>query len=208
MRKYSSLFLFYTLIAMIITGIVLYIEPHGRIAYWGGWTFLGLDKDQWESLHLILGLVMLIAGVIHLIVNWKVIKKYIKSKKDRILSREFVISTIVALLIAVGTIYNVPPFNYIIEVGEKIKDSWEQPTVKPPEPHAELFSLKKIADIVGIDVKTAIDVLADHEIKVESPRQKLKEISKENGLPPYKIYEILLTAKEELNEETAETGNQ
>ena len=34
MRKYVSLFLFFDLIIMAFSGIVLYITPHGRVAYW------------------------------------------------------------------------------------------------------------------------------------------------------------------------------
>ncbi len=32
---------------LTVTGIVLYIVPQGRIAYWTLWSFLGLSKDQW-----------------------------------------------------------------------------------------------------------------------------------------------------------------
>ena len=207
MRKYSSLFLFYTLLGMVVTGIVLYIEPHGRIAYWGGWRFLGLDKDQWEALHTILGFIMLIAGIIHLIVNWKVIKKYFKSRKDKLLSKEFIVTTLVVLIFTAGTIAQIPPFTYVMELGETIKESWEEPTIPPPTPHAELLSIKKLADIVGLTPTEVINILADNGIRVRSPSEKLKTISKRSGIPPYRIYEIIINAKEEADGKTTETGN-
>jgi len=77
LRKYVSLFLFYTLIAMTISGIVLYIMPHGRVAYWTGWRFLGLDKDQWDSLHTIFGFLMIFFGIWHVILNWNSIVNYL-----------------------------------------------------------------------------------------------------------------------------------
>ena len=32
-------------ILMTVTGIVLFFEPEGRIAYWTNWTFWGLTKS-------------------------------------------------------------------------------------------------------------------------------------------------------------------
>jgi len=55
MRKWIDLFLFYSTLIIIISGIVLYIMPHGRVAYFTGWKFLGIDKDGWDNLHVIFG---------------------------------------------------------------------------------------------------------------------------------------------------------
>ncbi len=121
LRKYISLFLFYTLIAIIISGIVLYIMPHGRIAYWTDWRFLGLDKDQWDALHTIFGFLMIFFGIWHVILNWKSIVRYLKGKAGILTSKEFLITTFIVLIAGVGTLTNLPPFKTVIDIGEKIK---------------------------------------------------------------------------------------
>jgi len=191
MRKYVSLFLFYTLIAMAISGIVLYIMPHGKVAYWTGWRFLGLDKDQWDSFHTIFGFLMIFFGIWHVILNWNSIVNYLKGKAGIIASKEFFITTIVALTITIGTIANVPPFRTVMDIGDRIKNSWPKPKTVPPAPHAELFSLKKVAKVVGLSPQKAIDVLKSKGIKVVSPDEILKEIAAKNNTTPAKIYEIL-----------------
>jgi hypothetical protein len=191
MRKYVSLFLFYTLIAMTLSGIVLYIMPHGRVAYWTGWRFLGLDKDQWDSLHTIFGFLMIFFGIWHVILNWKNIVNYLKGKAGILASKEFFITTFVVLVVTLGTIVNVPPFKSIIDFGEEIKNSWPKPKTMPPAPHAELFPLKKVAQMVGLSPQKAIDVLKSKGIKVESPDEILKEIATKNNTTPARIYEIL-----------------
>jgi hypothetical protein len=50
---------------------MLYIEPHGRVAYWTKWSFLGLEKDQWGNIHIFSGLLFLVAGGFHLYYNLK-----------------------------------------------------------------------------------------------------------------------------------------
>jgi len=190
-RKYVSLFLLYALIAMTISGIVLYVMPHGRVAYWTGWRFLGLDKDQWDSLHTIFGFLMIFFGIWHVILNWKNIVNYLKGRAGIITSKEFFITTIVALTITIGIIANVSPFKTVMDIGERIKNSWPKPETMPPAPHAELFSLKKVAQIIGLSPQKAIGILESKGIKVESPDEILKNIAAKNNTTPARIYEIL-----------------
>ena len=190
-RKYVSLSLLYALIAMTISGIVLYIMPHGRVAYWTGWKFLGLDKDQWDGFHTIYGFLTIFFGIWHVILNWKNIVNYLKGRAGIIISKEFFITTIVALTITIGTIANIPPFKTIMDIGERIKHSWPKPETMPPAPHAELFPLKKVAQMIGLSPQKAINVLESKGIKVESPDEILKEIAAKNNTTPAKIYEIL-----------------
>jgi hypothetical protein len=194
MRRFVSLFLFFTLIAMIVSGVVLYIMPHGRVAYWTGWRFLGLDKDQWDNLHTVFGFLMVFFGIWHVVLNWSSIVSYIKGKAGALLSKEFLLSSVVALGVAVGTILNLPPFSFVPEIGEQIKNMWEKPKVMPPAPHAELFPLKKVAGLVGISPEEALKILKDRGIKVSSLDERLKDIALKNNTTPAHIYEILLSA--------------
>jgi hypothetical protein len=45
------------------TGIVLYIVPQGRIAYWTLWSFLGLNKEQWGDVHIMFGGIFIATGI-------------------------------------------------------------------------------------------------------------------------------------------------
>ncbi len=74
MKKIISLGLLFTFLLGVITGIVLYIMPHGRIAYWNDWRLLGLNKDQWEALHIVFTFLMVFLGVLHLFINWNIFK--------------------------------------------------------------------------------------------------------------------------------------
>jgi biotin operon repressor len=193
-RRFVSLCLFFTLIAMTISGIVLYIMPHGRVAYWTGWRFLGLDKDQWDNLHTVFGFLMVFFGIWHVVLNWSSIVNYIKGKVSSLPSKEFWLSAVVAAVVTIGTIANVPPFSFVPEFGEKIKNMWEKPKIEPPAPHAELIPLKKVAKLLGISPEEALKTLKERGIKVTSPEEKLKDIAAKNGITPARIYEILLSA--------------
>ncbi len=126
LRPFVSFFLSFSFIELLITGIVLYIVPPGRIANWGGWNLLGLTKKQWEALHTTGALSFVIFSIIHIILNWKVILNYIRSKTQKTLNRskELIAAALIFLFIVVGTIANWIPFSTIMEIGETISNSW------------------------------------------------------------------------------------
>ena len=192
LRKYVSLFLLYTLLALTVSGIVLYVMPHGRVAYWTGWRFLGLDKDQWDSLHTIFGFLLIFFGFWHVALNWRSLVSYLKGKAGIFTSKEFLITTVLVLLTVIGTVANVPPFKTVVDFGEKLKNSWPKPKTMPPAPHAELFPLSKVAKLLGLSPQRALEILRNSGFKIESTSETLKEIAVKNHTTPAKVYETLL----------------
>ncbi|HYN38594.1 MAG TPA: DUF4405 domain-containing protein [Rhodospirillales bacterium] len=58
-------------IILLISGVVLFIAPSGRIASATQWALLWLDKDGWVNLHNVFA-ILFVAGLIwHLVFNWK-----------------------------------------------------------------------------------------------------------------------------------------
>jgi len=184
-RKFVSLNLFFILILLILTGIVLYIMPPGRIAYWTRWTFLGLDKEAWDNLHITFGFLFIIFGLWHVYLNWNLLWRYLQS------TNLIIFTTLFNLFFIVASIKNWPPVNWIVNLEEKIKNSWKVSKFKAPYPHAELLPLDHFAIRLGLSPQEAVNILERNGIKVDSPNETLKEISKRNNIPPYKIYELL-----------------
>src|SRR5210317_686801 len=96
-QAFTSLCSLVSFILLLITAIILYIEPHGRVAYWIKWNFLGLEKDQWGNIHLFTGLLFLVAGGFHLYYNWKPLLRYLSAKIETGLryKRELTISVLI-----------------------------------------------------------------------------------------------------------------
>ncbi|WP_024790343.1 DUF4405 domain-containing protein [Lebetimonas sp. JH292] len=180
MRKWIDLFLFSTII-IIFSGIVLYIMPHGRVAYFTGWKFLGIDKDGWDNLHVIFGFFM---G--HIVVNWRALKKY--------LFLESVFALLIIALVSIGTIKNIQPFKSVSDLEEYIKNSWEVSKSEIPIAHGELLSLKDVFDKLNIPLNQATDKLKERGIQF-NVNETLKEIANKNNLTPVKIYEKMKTKK-------------
>ena len=111
---------------MSYTGVILYIAPHGRIAKWIDWHFLGLDKTQYQELHITSMVTFLVFGILHIYYNWKPIISYMKdsTKKISFTKKEFLIALLLNILFIVGTLTSIQPFKGFIDMGETIKEIW------------------------------------------------------------------------------------
>lgn len=65
-------------VPVAFSGIGLYFAPSGRQARISNWSFLGFSRFQLETLHDIPGLILVIAFVIHLLLNLRIYSNEIK----------------------------------------------------------------------------------------------------------------------------------
>ncbi len=196
-RSFVSVYMGYSFLLMSITGIVLYIAPPGRIAHWSKWTFLGFTKTEWQALHTLFSFIWVIAAIYHIIYNWKPLMNYIKRKSKAAagLRKEFIYATVATLIIFFGTYYDVPPFGYVMDLGEYVTDSWADETNEPPIPHAELLTLAEFSRTVKIPLNEISKALKSNNIKFKDTTATLEEIANENNITPNKIYLLLKVDK-------------
>ncbi len=195
-RRITSMTMLVSFVLLSVTSIVLYIVPHGRVAYWADWHLWGLSKTQWDNLHLNLGLLFLIAGLLHIACNWKPILAYLRNRsgKVRIVSASFNIALLLCLAVAGGTLLDVPPMSTVIRLGEVIKEKAADRYGEPPYGHAELSPLKLFARRTGMDLDKAILLLHQAGIRLADSRQTIQEIAVTNSRTPRQIYDIIKPA--------------
>ncbi len=192
-RAFISFGLTYSFVVIFVTGIILYVAPPGRYAHWVNWKILGLLKEEWQAIHTIFSFSFVILSVFHLFtINWKAFLSYLKTKKEKGLhkKREFYISSILVLLFFVGTIFSVPPFNYVMDLSETLTESWEKEEEIAPIPHAELLTLVELAGQMKLSSTDELTrKLERHGIIFENTDQTLQEIAEINNTTPQEIYE-------------------
>ncbi len=191
-RSFVSFTVFFQFIFLVVTGIVLFIAPHGRTAHWVNWHFLGFTKTQWEEFHTILGYSFLIFIVIHIYYNWRVIVGYLKNniKRELKITKELTLSFIFIFTILFIAGMNLPPASWVMDIGEKATESWDKLIEELPVPHAELFTVKKLAKEINLDYAVAVKRLKNANIKFKE-NETLKEIAENNNSTPQKIYNIM-----------------
>jgi hypothetical protein len=201
-RAFTSLCSAVSFILLCFTGIIIYAEPHGRVAYWINWQFLSLSKDQWGNIHVYSGLLFLLAGSFHIYYNWKPLINYLSGKIENSFryKRELAISSVVFMWIAVSGIWTLPPLAYVTDLGESIKNSWvTSPELEPPFGHAELVSLQTFSKKQQIPLDQAMLELRNAGFTVNSPKSTLAEIAQSKRTSAMGVYKVIqkLEAKPE-----------
>ena len=197
-RKIVSLILVFSFILLLITGIVLYIVPAGRIAYWADWKFMGLTKEQWGDLHIISGILGLAAGFIHIVYNWKAIIQYMRNRKKelRFFNVNFNTALLITVIFCLGTYFQWPPFSTVLNLSESIKDSATEMYGEPPYSHAELSTIKQFCETMQIDLNRALENLMAEGIDFKDENDVLKNIAGQNDVSPQQLYSYMKVGNE------------
>ena len=190
MRKITSLTALISFVLLLVTSIILYILPSGRVAYWAGYRLWSLSKEDWGSVHINLGFLLLISILLHIYYNWKPMISYMKnrSKQLRIFTPDFNVSLVVTLIVFFGTLAGVPPMSSIINLGDAITEKANLYYGEPPYGHAELSPLTDFADKVKVDLNESLAKLETAGIKVKSATQTILAIAGDNGISPQQVY--------------------
>ncbi|PLX97372.1 MAG: hypothetical protein C0622_13275 [Desulfuromonas sp.] len=193
MRKITSLTALISFVLLMMTSIILYIVPAGRVAYWSGYELWSLSKEDWGEVHINLGVLLLISIILHIFYNWTPMISYMKSKTKqlRIFTADFNIALVLTLVVFFGTLAGIPPMSSIIELGAAISEKANLEYGEPPYGHAEMSPLADFANKVGVDLDAGLAALSTAGIRVESNEQTISEIAESNNVTPQQIYETM-----------------
>ena len=189
-KKITSLTAGLAFILVVLTSLILYIVPQGRVAYWADWRLWGLSKEQWGNVHIVNGLLFLLSLFLHIYYNWRPIVSYMKNtaKELKIFTREFNVALGLTIVFTIGTLVEAPPFQWVIDLNGYLKDEAAVKYGEPPYGHAELSSLKTFVKKQGFDLKESMASLKTAGMKFDSEKQTLKDIARENNVSPQQVY--------------------
>ncbi len=193
LRKFISLYMTISFIVMIVSGIILYIAPSGRIAHWSYWSMLGLTKTEWQNIHTIFTFLFVLAGLLHIIYNFKPIIHYLTNKSvgNKSISKELIYSIIFSIFVFVGTYLQIQPFSFVLELGEDITESWENESTEPPMPHAERLTMAEFASLIDMKTSGLINKLSKNGYEVKDSLITMEELASRYNTTPSVIYKAV-----------------
>lgn len=193
-RSLVSLLVTWSFLILTVTGLVLYVVPHGRVAYWVHWSFAGMEKDQWGWAHMVFGGVFILTGIAHLYFNWKPFTAFLvgKVKGHLALKREILIASAVTVFLFATSVTNVPPASWVISLNEGVKSSWvSSPELEPPFGHAEEVSIAGLARKLRLELEPALAELERQGFVGVGPTATLEDLARANGTIPMKVFAVI-----------------
>jgi hypothetical protein len=161
LRKTTSLTTLLSFILLLFTSFILYVAPQGKVAYWANWKLLGIGKEPWAALHTNLGILFVVAGIIHTILNVKAITAYLKkAQKIKIFTGDFNLALAITLFVTLVTFFELPPLHSIQKLNESLKDAAADKYGDPPYGHAEVSTLSTFCKRLALPLDESIQKLA------------------------------------------------
>jgi hypothetical protein len=193
LRGLISLSVFWSFIIEFISGLVLYIAPTGSVSRWTNLKVIGLNHSDWVKLHTIFGYVFLFFAFIHIIYNWKPIVSYLQRKihGGMRLRKEMIISVLLCSVLSAGIIFNLAPFQAVLDLGDTIRQSWPGASSEPIASHAERLTFEEFILEANVEIREAIKKMENVGYRLESKEILISEIMKEYDLAPIDIHRII-----------------
>ena len=125
-RKITSFIMLFSFMIMVVSGVAEFISPFGRLSMMIKWEMLGLDKMQWQALHIVFMVVFTVAGIIHILINIKPIKAYLKNrtKKMVVFTKEMSIALAITSVLFIATINQFAPLDYFVKLNKSFNSYW------------------------------------------------------------------------------------
>jgi hypothetical protein len=192
-RSFTSIYMGFSFILMAATGIVLYISPPGRVAFWSNWFFIGLTKTEWQSVHTIFSFLFVVSGIFHIAFNWKLLISYLrrKAKESLKVRREFVLTSFTVFIIFTIVFFDAPPFNYVMDFGENMTNSWANSETEPPVPHAELLTVSEFAGIINKNTDGLVLQFENNGYAINDTNETIESLAIRYNTSPSALYNSL-----------------
>lgn len=196
-RAFVSFYVLISFLIIAISGIILYITPPGRVANWTDWRFIFLSKHEWQAIHTILSFLFVISAGFHIYFNWKVLITYLRTKLQEgiKMKRELSLAFMIILASISLTLFEVPPFSTVMDLGENISNSWGKNLSEPPIPHAELLTLKEYSEKTNIPYSDIISNLKNSGIEISNENTTIKAIADKYKLTPAQVAQKIMDNK-------------
>jgi len=192
-RAMTSVLIAAAFLLLVVSGVVLFVSPPGRVANWGNWRMFGLTKHEWTGVHTWFAAVFVVTAVFHLVFNLRPLMNYFRDRLTRRLGWrwEWAVALSLCFGVFVGAQSRVPPFSTLLNFGERVKKSWEDVRNAAPLPHAELLSFKELASQAKVPYESAVERLEARGFKGIRPEAIVQDLAQTNQVSAQRLYEII-----------------
>lgn len=194
LRKTVSLIALFSFFLMLISSVVLYIIPEGRVAYWANWSVFSLDKPQWTNVHITVGALFVLTGILHAILNRRALVLGMK----KTIGEQFktpvplLISLTLTLFVFFGTLFSFQPMQQLVNWNAQIKQYQSDTLGNPPFAHAEQSTVERFCQMMQLDAQEALNQLKSQNLNGDITKDTtLLQIANANGMTPQQVYALM-----------------
>ena len=194
LRRLFWLLFAFSLAGLTASSLALFAGPSAEVADWAGWSFLGLSRPRWESLHYGMGLLLAVSGLVCLVTGGRRMMAAGDEAADA--APAWITAIIVFAAFVLSSMLMLPPGGTLTAMSGSLKAWHAKSFGEPPLAGAARLSPTELAKRLSLDPGKALTNLAVHNVKISSSDATIEEIARVNGLAPAAVYETLRGGRE------------
>ncbi len=198
-RGLVSVITAFCFIVLAFTGAILFIVPPGRFVNSVGWALMGLEKEQWQTMHACFALLFVVAGILHVYLNWRPLINYFKSRLSKrfALRWDWALALVLCVVLGIGVVTNLKPFTSLAQWKENLKQSWErnyyaQLFPMPPADQLADMTLGQLAQETGVNLNNILYNLEIQGAKIDSTDALIGDLAAANNTTARHLSNIAL----------------
>ncbi len=120
LRRFASFLAALTFAVMLVSGVVVFLAPSGRIARTADWTLLGQGRVAWVTMHATFAVLFVVAAAVHLALNWHAFTGYLTDRVHHRMrwTRELAASLALTALLVASAVADWPPAAQIKDAND------------------------------------------------------------------------------------------
>lgn len=188
-RKFVSLTLLFSFLLLLLSSLMLYVVPEGRVASWADWSVLLLGKEQWGAVHITGGTLFLLFSFWHMLLNIRTLRHHLSVARGK---AALAGAVLVCVVCYGATVAELQPVQFLIDLNRNIKTAQEQKHGTPPYGHAETSSLSEFCAFMRLDEAAVTAGLRAGGLENADPADTLADIAAAGGMSPAELYRRIL----------------
>lgn len=172
-RGLTSLLLSFSFLVALVSGLVLWLVHPSQAGGGGGGALLfGLGKGAWKEAHIWVSLLMAVAGILHLCLNWSLYWGYVWQRASKGLNQKRELALAVAITAAVFCVSSLGGGG-------------------DPMRRLAMMTASDIARNASQPVEQFVAAMEKEGIAIHNPADSLKEIAEHNQTTPQAVLEVV-----------------
>lgn len=190
-RRIVSITLTLAFLLLLASGIAMYLRPEGSLADWLGWSFLGLAKKEWESLHTAGAVLFCLVALLHLWNNLHALLVYLRRKRVLGLPVEALLGVGIAFTVTYTAIADLQPATTVNATRSAIKRGAFSALRLPPVERAVDMPLHLFSKALDIDLEQMITVIRERSSVEVDSLVTVQEAANICRITPEELYRAL-----------------
>jgi len=191
-RGFITLVVFLSFLAVVLSGVALYLRPEGSLARWMGWELAGLDKKEWEATHMGVVLLFLVSSLIHVWYNFRALFSYVRGRAALVFSSgarwplimETTAAAVILALVCIGAITPWSPLSDVIQLRNSMKDAKYSLVLSPPISDADELTVAGFCRAAALDTQAAVRRAGERGVVINDLNMDIGKIAHLNRISP------------------------